>query len=376
MGETIKWTGASIGAEFFTVEEGHEFLVKLDKPLEKPEIQFTLQTKGIVAYPQPSLVEAFSGQTECDGVEIGLVTDTDVYDIHGNIMIHRPENVVDSIAVYYLNHPVNCAGGKSYRNGKAFHIYRIRVTDSNGIKRWGKQVIDIKTGTYIVSWDDTDLVYPIQIDPTFGDTTYGGSDHHVGGASLVWIHKMMSTPASNGTLTSIAFYGGSGSGNITTYPCLYGDGDGTNNALLAGTYGSDGQTCDNSHDWRSMNLSYGSITASTTYYLGVGCTYQISMYYDDRIGGQYYYSYPGTFQNPYSKAGGTAGREYSIYGTYTDFPAGIGNGYLTQDYWAAGLWQSKTYQYWAKYGTGGSSPSFIPGIMRHRFIPDFMGGRN
>ncbi len=88
----------------------------------------------------------------------------------------RPEHVEGSYAVYHKTKKNNKIGGKEYRTGKAFHIYRPFAEDAEGKRAWCElNIIDTEmTVTTPQSFLDT-AVYPVRIDPTFGYTTLGAS---------------------------------------------------------------------------------------------------------------------------------------------------------------------------------------------------------
>ena len=88
-------------------EGGYEFEIDLaSKPLTN-KIEFTIQTKGLNFFYQPELTEK-----------------------EKLLFVRRPENIVGSYAVYYKNCPPNFVGGKEYKSGKAFHIYRPKISDN------------------------------------------------------------------------------------------------------------------------------------------------------------------------------------------------------------------------------------------------------
>jgi hexosaminidase len=47
VGEKVKWEGAKISADIYSLDEGHEFEVILKEKPASNVIQFTLQTKGL-----------------------------------------------------------------------------------------------------------------------------------------------------------------------------------------------------------------------------------------------------------------------------------------------------------------------------------------
>lgn len=88
--------------------------------------------------------------------------------------LSRPENVVGSYAVYHSSKRDN-----QYKVGKAFHIYRPKAFDKNGVEQWcefNKDLNDtlVLTITCPQSFLDN-AVYPVIIDPTIGDTDGGAS---------------------------------------------------------------------------------------------------------------------------------------------------------------------------------------------------------
>lgn len=169
-GNIIKWAKRNLEAHFYGKpqdeqnEDGaHEFEVLLKTKPKSNVLRFSIQTKGLECFYQPALT-----QEEIDrGAE-------------------RPENVVGSYAVYYKDCPANYVGGKEYKTGKAFHIYRPQIIDAKGNKVWGELAIDEHAGilTVTIPQDFLDsALYPILVDPTFGYTTLGSGREVIGGAS-------------------------------------------------------------------------------------------------------------------------------------------------------------------------------------------------
>lgn len=63
-----------------------------------------------------------------------------------------------------------------YKTGKAFHIYRPKAIDANGVEQWCS--LDIKDGILTVIIPQNFLnkaLYPVIVDPTFGYTSAGAS---------------------------------------------------------------------------------------------------------------------------------------------------------------------------------------------------------
>ncbi len=91
----------------------------------------------------------------------------------------RPENVEGSYAVYHKTKRDTIVGGKAYKTGKVFHIYRPEITDANGVSVWGDIYFNETDETLSIiipqSFLDT-ATYPVIVDPTFGYTVVGGSN--------------------------------------------------------------------------------------------------------------------------------------------------------------------------------------------------------
>ncbi len=88
----------------------------------------------------------------------------------------RPENVVGSYAVYHKTKANHRVGGTNYATGKAFHIYRPKAIDADGAEVWAE--LNYENGVLSVTvpekWLET-AVYPVVVDPTFGNTDAGPS---------------------------------------------------------------------------------------------------------------------------------------------------------------------------------------------------------
>ena len=52
----------------------------------------------------------------------------------------QPENVVGSYAVYHKTKANHRVGSTNYATGKAFHIYRPKAIDANGVETWAQMV--------------------------------------------------------------------------------------------------------------------------------------------------------------------------------------------------------------------------------------------
>lgn len=132
---------------------GFEFEWVLNKKPKSNILRTTIQHKGLDFKYQPALTEK--------QIADGLV---------------RPENVIGSYAVYHKTNKHNAVGGKKYRTGKAFHIYRPEAIDANGLRSWCTLTITEGELTVTVPQNFLDTAaYPVVVDPTFGYTSAGAS---------------------------------------------------------------------------------------------------------------------------------------------------------------------------------------------------------
>lgn len=90
--------------------------------------------------------------------------------------VSRPENIVGSYAVYYKGHANHIIGQTNYATGKAYHIFRPKVTDADGNEVWAEMHYESGTLTVTVpQWFLDTATYPVIVDPTFGYTSIGGT---------------------------------------------------------------------------------------------------------------------------------------------------------------------------------------------------------
>jgi len=135
---------------------GFEFEWVLDKKPKSNIFNATIQSKELNFFYQPELTK----KEKKEGSS-------------------QPDNVVGSYAVYHKTKRNNQIGGKSYKTGKAFHIYRPEAIDAKGARVWCELNIDEQAGILTVTVPDEFLnnaSYPVKVDPTFGYTTKGGTN--------------------------------------------------------------------------------------------------------------------------------------------------------------------------------------------------------
>jgi len=282
-------------AKIYEVSEGMEFEVDL---LEKPEsnvIKMNINDKGLDFYYQ------------------GELTQEEI-----NEGAFRPENVVGSYAVYYSKSgDYSQMGGKNYKNGKAFHIYRPEMEDANGWKVWGKLHIENGVMSITIPQDFLDNAsYPVK---HATGATFGYSGDALTSTSFVANRLYNSgaeyAPSSDGTLTSITAKFGNGLVTQTIQLAIY---DGT--VLVDYTNPTESEVT--SAKWYTLSVVNGaSISSGSNYYLALASDYTTacSMYYDSWSNYIKYSDYSfGTPPNPISwTTSGTNQRQYGIYATYT-----------------------------------------------------------
>jgi len=308
-GNKIVYSKPDLVANFYTQtgdEDGQfEFEIILKQKPSSNIIQFTIQSKGFDFFFQPPLTS--------DEITEGA---------------NRPDNVVGSYAVYHSTKTNNLVGGKAYRTGKAFHIYRPQLTDAKGNQVWADLNIDSLNGLMTITIPQSFLdsaVYPVTVDPTFGYTTHGGTAlAYQTNGNVMFCSIVGSYVASTGdTITNYSVWGknfDSNNGNLAFAAYSVVSGVVTNqlaNKIDIATNSTTDQL------WTSTNFSQSPV-AGTQY--GVAISWEdtgamaFSIDYDAG-------SNPGRFNSTLTSMGGAgsgfsptgtdSGRHYSMYATYT-----------------------------------------------------------
>jgi hypothetical protein len=189
----------------FTINEdgGVEFDTILEEKPTTNSISFPIETQGLDFFYQPPLNEGNKDPTL-------TCTQTTCTDEKGNVVTFRSEQVVGSYAVYNKDEKsgdYTQLGGKNYKTGKAFHIYRPKVTDAAGNETWGELKVDEKMGTLTITVDREWLkiaVYPVTIDPTFGYAVTGASSYTIASYNERMVGSLFTGEA--GTVKSITAF--------------------------------------------------------------------------------------------------------------------------------------------------------------------------
>lgn len=292
---------------------------------EKPDtnvFEFSIQTKGLDFFYQSSLTQ----QEIDEGAS-------------------RPENVVGSYAVYHATKGgMNRDDGMEYRTGKAFHIYRPKVTDTAGMETFGEVLVDVDKTLLSITIDQSWLAgatYPIIVDPTFGYTSAGASSGQwtAGARAVADVGAGLSYVASTGDeITSYSVYG------------KYTSSAGTFN-LAAYTYSSSVPvtqlaadvtiTLTNVAQWNTSSTVAHALSNAVEYVVahGNGVNNESTRYFDSTSGNQRSNHNAASLPASWSHVDYSAAR-FSMYATYTaagGAPAAQPNGMMTTNslFWGA-----------------------------------------
>jgi len=227
---------------------------------------------------------------------------------------NRPENVVGSYAVFYMDD-----SQLKGRTGKAFHLYRPDIIDSDNKKSWCDLDIDVSKGNLTViipqSFLDT-AKYPVTIDPIVGHDSVGGSNIGAGKAAVYGWGPYAA--GAGGIIRWVRVYMKAGPTPPATEATagIYDDSTGPD-ALLKD---SGGDIITKALEWKQFNLdSNQAVSNGVDYWLGFqheddeSCTF----YYDTTAG--FYWKQDdnvyssGTLTNPYSQTATYDPYKVSIY---------------------------------------------------------------
>jgi len=308
-------------------EGAYEFNLVLKEKPPTDKIEFTLNTKGLGFFYQPALT-----QQEIDqGTE-------------------RPENVEGSYAVYHKTKGgMNDAAGMEYKVGKAFHIYRPKVTDADGKEIWGELNIDVEKGELIVTVDQKFLdnaVYPVVVDPTFGFIGVGASTSTIANGSAnqcgrVGYGSGLNTTTAAGTLDSFNAalkLSGAGSETVGITTFMNDENTATDSHAKVASVDSDKTINSTTASWFTFTAASEAMAADT-YLLNIvgnhndiSGTLSIRVMYDSirgNVAGTFYSEtfqgaggdtdYANSQEDPWTATDSVTGGSYiySLYVTYT-----------------------------------------------------------
>jgi hypothetical protein len=264
----VEWDYNNKKIRSYILENGdYEYDIYLKENPSNSIFNFYLDLKNLNAYYQLPLNEEIFDKG-------WIVNETHAIDEKGLLRAHRPVNIVGSYAIY---HPYK--RDNQYKTGKVFHIYRPLIIDSKGNTDYGilNYDSDMKMLSINVSREYLDdAVYPVIIDPTFGNTVAGASGWTISDDDVFGFEA---SPINNGILDNItahiAITNAETSYNIAG---LYNDSDNTfviNSETDLGSHVGDG-----SYNWETWINSgpKASLLASDNYI--------ISVFHDNTTNGQ------------------------------------------------------------------------------------------
>lgn len=298
----VKWVSPFIEVHFYELPsnkqyEGGGFEFEIILKIKPPSNAYALpiDTENLVFHYQPPLDDVLIVS------EYDFVNATHAI-INGTVIVHRPENVVGSYAVYHSS-----KRGNRFKTGKAYHIYRPELIDAEGNRAWANFTINENQLMITLPKKFLDTAkYPITIDPSFGYTTVGGSNRALQDGIRGSNH---SAPAS-GVVT-----------NITAYVTNFGNGESAecalyldNNTFLANT----SSILDGPEGWNTFDYPGNdpNVDSGVSYILAINADAYLKFYYDEGIGrGRLDYHAFGTWPNPLVPS--INDDMYSIYCNYT-----------------------------------------------------------
>lgn len=223
----------------------------------------------------------------------------------------RPDNVVGSYAVYSKAKANHAVGSTNYATGKAFHIYRPKAIDANGVEGWAELNYANGVLSVTVPQDFLDTaVYPVRVDPTFGYTSIGGTSD---GGVRTSNKGIKHVPEESGSLSMFSIYANvSASGSLDS--ALY-------NSSLVQVETTASQT-GGGLAWHDFTVDIGyNFSASTEYLIGVcgsGNAFQtVAGFYDTGNTGQTVHDTGGSACRDPLVDDSLQDRVYSAYATYT-----------------------------------------------------------
>lgn len=308
----IKWQDTDKEIHFYPLDDKKfEFEVILKEKPTTNKIVLNIESQGLKFYYQPPL-------TECETPPVGgSVTETEVKDKDGNVLVHRPENVVGSHAVYHESKAGNyeSLGGKNYRAGKAFHIYRPQMIDAKGWKVWGELKYEEGTLTTTIPQDFIDnAVYPIRhaAGETFGFEDIGGTNQSVDPDDIYGSSFTSPSDAEGASVDNITVYTVFAP-NIKTILAL------NSNLIIVSNGISDAYATGGGVDWYATVFTTSpTLTASTAYALGVIMSGSATIKYDTGDTDQGFKDLTNDYDSPEDPSSASRDtNKYSIYATYT-----------------------------------------------------------
>lgn len=277
---------------------------------------FSFEVQGLVLYHQPPLTQKFEdGWSEEFGTNI-IVSETQVRDADTlDLLVERPDNIVNSIAVYHATKRDHILGQTNYMAGKAFHLFRGQAIDSNGWKVWVDKFLDPDRHeiVYVIPYDFwLNAKYPIRhaLGDTFGYTSVGATASTL----LNYMKGVVANPGQAGTGTSISVgIKSSWDSSEKIKAALYDAGK----DFVANGDTEERDSGGASGQFHVFNFGTGPSLTAQNYYILPWSDSTVDIGYDTAAG-TYCWLASGYGDWPSSLSPGTnTGTQYSIYCTYT-----------------------------------------------------------
>lgn len=292
-GDIIEWKKEDLTSRFYELDKdeygGFEFEVEFASRPTSDIVNFTIQSKGLNFIYQGELNEWHKKR--------------------GDV---RPANILGSYAVYHASKKHGI-----YKTGKAFHLYRPEVIDSDNNRAWCDMIIEDGLLKITMPTDFMDnAIYPVKLDPEFGYHTIGGTTtgEIVGTENMIFCKFEV---PENGETISQEWYVTQPDISIDFKVASYNEDTGAIDTLIASSTGVGVMTT--VFGWRSCALVHA-ITGTTFVFAGLlSADWPIFMKYDsggtNQSGIQSGLSYP-TFPNP-AVADTYFNDVYSVFYNYT-----------------------------------------------------------
>jgi len=287
-----------------------EFDTILESRPNHDEVSWRINLTNLNCYLQPPLNE----ENNDTHLTCNSTTCLDTSQKEPIITEYRPMNVVNSYACYH-----NSKKNNEYQTGKAFHIFRPIISDSNDLEVYGN--LSISNGELIVKIPPSFLneaVYPIIIDPIFGSQNEGGSGKGLNANYARHAKFFMNNIGGNVSNVSAYFYEDGSASDVGA--AIYEDGG---NYVPTTLINYSGQITTDTWAYQWINFSFGPdnyVQATQPYWLSVfSAATAVYIQYDSGAGDS-----TGSFNDPWPPSDpATQGwtddtNIYSIYATYTE----------------------------------------------------------
>jgi hypothetical protein len=220
-------------ARIYTIEKGIEFDIVLSQKPISNIFNFDIQTKGLKFYKQLPLSEEIFPKE-------WTVNETHAFNEKGELIAHRPRNIVGSYAIYHESKRDN-----EYKTGKFGTSLQIEIP---------QQFLDA-------------AIYPVIIDPSFGNTVEGASGWTIGNDEIFGFEA---SPTYNGVLDNVSVHIAITNAETSTDKCaLFNDSD---DSLVSNSEtDEEGHVGDGSYNWETWTNSApkASILASDNYIISI-----------------------------------------------------------------------------------------------------------